>query len=244
MSGAVVSSSSGGYTGSGFADFVNRSGDYVEWTVNVAEGGEQRLDFRYANGSSSGRTMTVSVDGQVVQGAMLFPPTGSWSTWKTSTIFPKMEPGTHRVRLFATGQSGPNVDALTVTPPAPARRLEAEDAARRGAVVGRSHAGYTGSGYVDFVNATGNYVEWTVEVQTAGTYTLGFRHANGSSARPMAMAVDGTNRGRPDFIGTGSWSTWKVQEVSVQLSAGTHRIRLATIGNNGPNVDSMTIRRT
>jgi hypothetical protein len=54
--------------------------------------------------------------------------------------------GQHTVRLVASGQSGPNVDSLTVTPPASTPRLEVEDAALKGAVVGKSYPGYTGRG--------------------------------------------------------------------------------------------------
>ena len=35
LSGAVVASNQGGYTGTGFADYLNASNDYVEWTVNM-----------------------------------------------------------------------------------------------------------------------------------------------------------------------------------------------------------------
>src|SRR4051795_3901262 len=35
LSGAVVSTNQTGYTGSGFADFVHASGDFVEWKVNA-----------------------------------------------------------------------------------------------------------------------------------------------------------------------------------------------------------------
>jgi uncharacterized delta-60 repeat protein len=243
-SGAVVGRSYAGYTGSGYVDFVNNSGDYVEWTVNASASGQNRLDFRYANGSSSTRSMSVSVDGKVVQGAMLFAPTGSWSTWKTASVFPTLTGGRHTVRLLATGQSGPNVDALTVTPPAATTRYEAEDAARKGAVVGRSYAGYTGTGYVDVANASGDYVEWTVNVGKAGLYDLDFRYANGGSGRPMALTIDGAAQpgNRLAFIGTGSWSTWKIEGAAAQLTAGTHRIRVTAIGSSGPNIDSLTLR--
>ena len=40
--------------------------------------------------------------------------------------------------------------------------LQAEAAARSGAVVAAANAGFTGSGYVDFANPSGDWVEWTV----------------------------------------------------------------------------------
>ena len=41
--GAVVSSRYPGYTGTGFADYVHNSNDYVEWTVNPEFGGDRAL---------------------------------------------------------------------------------------------------------------------------------------------------------------------------------------------------------
>ena len=249
--GAVVSRDNAGFDGDGYADFVNRTGDYVEWTVEAAGPGQHRLDFRYANGSASDRTMSVSVNGTVVQGFMLFPPTGSWSTWRTSTIFPLLNGGTNTVLLFATGNSGPNVDSLTVTPevqpPPGPRTLQAETARLSGVGVGSSNAGYTGGGYADYGSSAGQFIEWTVDAAETRTYVLEFRYANGSSAsRPLALKIDGAappNIGTPlEFAPTGSWSTWRENGAAVRLTRGTHRIRLTATGQSGPNLDSLTIR--
>ena len=57
--------------------------------------------------------MGLSVDGAAIPNGVTFAPTGSWSTWEEVSATVELEAGTHRIRLAATGQSGPNVDALT-----------------------------------------------------------------------------------------------------------------------------------
>ena len=67
------------------------------------------------------------------------------------------------------------------SPPPPREKLyQAEDAAIVGAEVHRASAGYTGSGYVDYVHTSGDFIEWNIAADTGGTYRLGFRYALGS----------------------------------------------------------------
>lgn len=140
--------------------------------MNAAAAGTHTLSFRYVNGSSD-RPLELRVNGTVVKSPMSFPPTGSWQTWKTASIEVALPAGTNKVRLTTMGANGPNVDSLTVTPPAgtmptdppptdppptepPAGNLfEAESAARSGPAVDNSIKGYTGSGFVDYGSSSG-----------------------------------------------------------------------------------------
>nr|WP_245886955.1 DUF5110 domain-containing protein [Umezawaea tangerina] len=140
--------------------------------------------------------------------------------------------------------------AVTVEPsgtafPTPVDRTvhAAEDAAVGGAVIGSRHAGYTGNGYVDFAGATGDFVEWTVGVRTAGSRTLGFRYANGGTAdRPLAVSVDGTAIGTLAFPPTGSWTAWGTARLTAALPAGSGvRIRVTATGASGGNLDCLVI---
>jgi len=111
---------------------------------------------------------------------------------------------------------------------------QAEDAAISQGVVESNHAGYTGSGFVNYDNLVGSYVEWTVTAP-AGPADVTLRYANGTAAtRPMDITVNG----QPGavgitFPGTGAWTTWKTKTVRLQLVAGTNKIRArATFGNH------------
>jgi hypothetical protein len=120
---------------------------------------------------------------------------------------------------------------------------QAENAARSQGVVESNHAGYTGTGFVNYDNVTGSSVSFTVNVGTAGSASLAFRFANGTTvSRPMAVAVDGTTVATAQFAGTGAWTTWNTGTVNATLSAGSHTIKTtATTANGGPNLDSLTI---
>ncbi len=120
--------------------------------------------------------------------------------------------------------------------------LEAERAVLSGAVVATSQPGFTGTGYADYVNATGDYIEWTVNATAAGSFLLQFRYANGGTTnRPLQLKVNGTTVAASlNFTPTGSWSTWKVSAAAVALITGANKIRLTATGSNGPNVDNLS----
>lgn len=118
----------------------------------------------------------------------------------------------------------------------------AEDAVRSGVAIASQHAGYTGTGYVDYANAGGDYVEWTVSIATAGSYPIAVRYANGGTAdRPLDVAVNGTVVGRPAFPPTGDWKTWRTVTLTASLPAGTVRIRATSTGASGSNLDCLVI---
>jgi hypothetical protein len=127
-------------------------------------------------------------------------------------------------------------------PSAVGRTYEAEHATISGAGVSTAHGGYGGTGFVDYLHATGDSVEFTVEAPAAGTYDLGFRYANGgTSPRAMGLRVGAANAGSVSFAPTGSWTTWNTAGASVALAAGTNTIRLAATGRSGPNLDALTV---
>ncbi len=127
---------------------------------------------------------------------------------------------------------------------AAATRYEAETATISQGVVESNWPGFSGTGFVNYNNVAGSYVEWTVDTAQAGAVTLAFRHANGSTAnRPMDITVNGTLvRDELAFTPTGAWSTWQTVTTTATLAAGTNRIRAtATTANGGPNVDWLDV---
>ncbi|MCS7477783.1 TIM-barrel domain-containing protein [Umezawaea endophytica] len=152
---------------------------------------------------------------------------------------------TPRIPVVTGGGTAATVEPSGTAFPTPSDRTvhEAEDAALNGVVIGSRHAGYTGNGYVDYTNATGDHVEWTVTVRAAGTRALGFRYANGGTTdRPLTISVDGTVVGTLSFAPTGAWTTWATARLDAALPAGSAvRIRATATGSSGANLDSLTI---
>jgi unsaturated rhamnogalacturonyl hydrolase len=120
---------------------------------------------------------------------------------------------------------------------------EAESATISQATVATNHAGFTGTGFVDYDNVSGSYVEFTVPASAAGSVTLTWRYANGSTTdRPVAVTVNGSSAGTVSMPGTGAWTTWKTATTNATLASGTNKIRAtATTANGGANLDSLTV---
>ena len=344
LSGPQVTNIIDGYTGTGFADYINPTNDYVEWTVNAVSAGSYQLEFRYALGSGN-RPLQIKVNGQIVAAGLAFPSTGSWSSWGTTSTTAVLNAGLNTVRATAIGSSGANVDHLKAIPlvpdtsapspnpmtfvlaptavsstsismtattaadvsgveyffectaggghdsgwqdspaytdtglspgtqysysvkardksiglnetnwssslsattqPAPvAVTYEAENAVLNGAVVTNVITGYMGTGFVDYLKPSDDYVEWTVNVAAAGQYNLAFRYALSGIGvnRPLQISVNSqvVNAGLA-FPGTGNWTTWLTTETIVALNAGTNTIRATAIGSSGANVDNLTV---
>ena len=96
--------------------------------------------------------------------------------------------------------------------------------------------------YPPRTNATGDFIEWRPGGQS-GRRRLTFRYANGSASnRALQLSVNGdvvTNS--LAFTPTGSWSTWREVSVEVNFEDSDNLVRLATVGNNGPNIDVLKI---
>nr|WP_235457708.1 carbohydrate-binding protein [Streptomyces olivochromogenes] len=115
LSRGTVATNHTGFTGSGFVDYTNVAGSYVEFTVDAAASGQTALSFRYANGTTADRPMDISVNGSVVASGVSFPPTANWDTWATKTVNVTLNAGSDKVRATATAATGgPNLDRLTV----------------------------------------------------------------------------------------------------------------------------------
>ncbi|MFJ3904856.1 cellulase family glycosylhydrolase [Streptomyces sp. NPDC090025] len=122
VSQGVVESNHTGFTGTGFVNYDNVSGSYVQWNVNAAAAGSTKLTLRYANGTTVDRPMDISVNGTVVAAAKSFAGTGAWTTWASTTVTAALKAGANTVRATATtANGGPNVDSLAAdgatTPP-------------------------------------------------------------------------------------------------------------------------------
>ncbi|WP_326662190.1 PQQ-dependent sugar dehydrogenase [Streptomyces canus] len=111
----TVATNHTGYTGTGFIDYTNVKGSYVEFTVSAASAGSTAVTFRYANGTATDRPMDISVNGTVVASAVSFPATADWNTWATRTVDVPLTAGSGKIRATAaTAAGGPNLDRIGV----------------------------------------------------------------------------------------------------------------------------------
>ena len=183
-----------GYTGTGFVSFPlpTLSGQFIGWTYTAPIDGEYDLEFRYAL-ISGNRPLQLEVNGAVVNASLGFPASGAWTTWRTMTTTVTLVSGVNTIRVTSIGSRGANIDSLTINffIPEVSEIFEAEDAALDpGVNILTVHPGFTGTGFTDYTAATGQSIEWTVNVVDAGAYTLEFRYALAAGNRPLQIDVN------------------------------------------------------
>ena len=87
----------------------------------------------------------------------------------------------------------------------------------------------SGNGYCEGWNSPGQWLRYTVNVATAGTYSVGFRVANGTALTGCIdlMDIHGTNlTGSVKVAPTGGWQTWTTLYATATLPAGTDTLIL------------------
>ncbi|MBD0260653.1 MAG: T9SS type A sorting domain-containing protein, partial [Cytophagales bacterium] len=143
----------------------------------------------------------------------------------------------------AAPAEGALTNYLVAAVPAPKEAFfEAEKASLKGAVAATNHAGYAGTGFVDYLNPSGDAITWQVYAPLAGQYSLSFRYALQSGSRPMGLTVNAVaaNAAVP-FLATGAWNTWQLSTGSAPLKAGLNTVTLYATGASGPNLDYLLV---
>ena len=103
-----------------------------------------------------------------------------------------------------------------------------------------TNTGFVGEGYANVTNAVGSYVTYGVTAAEAGNYTLYINFANGgNSARGYSISVGETTLLADGSMGsTGSWTTWKMQTVEVELEKGYNVLKFESLSKDGmANID-------
>lgn len=116
--GTTVNTDHAGYTGTGFVDGFETSGDSATFEVSANAAGSHQLQFRYGNGAATAATRTVYVDGTSV-GTLTLPALASWDSWGTATLTTTLTAGKHTMKIsFDSGNTGGiNLDNMTVARP-------------------------------------------------------------------------------------------------------------------------------
>lgn len=246
----------------GYADFGSTNEDFITFSFELDpdQAGDSVLRVRYANGGNADRPLEVFVN-NVSVGVVSFPPPqdpslddadSRWAEWLTVDIDADLAAGLNTVRFQATDNTGPNIDQLAILQEEDATPgftlYEAEDAALGGAVVvpeSQDDRNASGDGFVDFAGAGDQTITWTVNVDEAGSYEIGFRYALAASKadRPLGLTINGNDLGQLNFVGQSNddETDWFFQDVLVNLEAGSNTIVLTAPNAVGPNIDLLRV---
>jgi lysophospholipase L1-like esterase len=84
---------------------------------------------------------------------------------------------------------------------------------------------------------TGDWLDYTVNVQSAGTYTVEFRVASINTSSQLQLRNGaGTALATVTVPNTGGWQTWTTVNANVSLTAGSQTLRVY-VSNGGFNVN-------
>ena len=215
---------------------------------------------------------TISSVALYLDGSSVRVESGAPYTWD-ETRDPQLlglSAGDHALKVVATdndGVTGEAVTTLTVLPvpppvPVPAR-IEAEDydAGEAGVAfydttAGNSFGEYrdddvdietcldVGGGYHIGAIASGEWLEYSVDVPVAGEYSMEFRYAAVGGGN-LFVKVDGVNRaGSVSLPSTGGWQNWASVNATADLPAGEQKLRIEIGAFAGFNLNWFEISPT
>lgn len=128
----------------------------------------------------------------------------------------------------------------------PSNQFEAENGTLHNLGLEATHSGFTGWGYIAGWNADGQWVDFKVNMSTAGTYNLTFRYAAGAGTASRYIYINGAGAvNNQSFANTGSWSSYSTVTVSHHLNAGMNTISViynSSLGSkNYLNLDNLVV---
>ena len=103
----------------------------------------------------------------------------------------------------------------------------------------------TGGGYDLGYTAASEWLEYTINVASAGTYSLKLRAAGGGGGGTLQVWSDAANKtGTLTIPNTGGWQTWTdVTKTAIPLSAGPQVLKLELL-SGGYNLNWIELTRT
>lgn len=151
---------------------------------------------------------------------------------------PDQQPNENTSGMTADEEHNATVGSFTVISDGETK-MEAESAKRfwptaknyKVVMANSTNAGaFSGDGYVmGFANNPGAYIEYPIKVQTAGTYTLQVRYANGhadKAALEYAIYVDDVQVDNHNYEATANWKTWDIYEIKIFSGRSSSRAAL------------------
>ena len=245
-------------------------GQWFHYTVNVATAGMYTVSFRVAAPNAVSGAFHISNSlGTDLTGPINIPATGSGQTWTTVTasiILPEGEqllvlnqdtggwsinyatfafagspyggtpaaiPGSVQAENYDLGGQGFGYSVNSVNGTANSSRPDGVDLETTSDVGGGYDLGWTSGG---------QWFHYTVNVATAGTYTVSFRVAAPNAVTDAFHISDasGTNlSGSVDIPMTGGWQSWTTVTATMTLPAGP-QVLIFHQDNGGWNINYMT----
>jgi len=232
------------------------AGEWLNYTTSVAAAGNYVVQLRVASPGGAVMHVGFNTASNVWK-TISIPPTGGWQNWTTVSLTVTLGAGVQQMTLLfdtggmnfqyasvtavaSTGAAGPFSGAPAPVP----GTIEAEnfDSGGEGVAYHDTTGGNTGGQYrntdVDVESSSeggydvgwieaGEWLNYTVAVANAGTYTVQVRVASPGGAAMHVGFNAASNVWVPVSIPpTGAWQSWTTVSVTVTLGAGVQQMTL------------------
>jgi Tol biopolymer transport system component len=238
--------------------FKTTPGEWLEYTVNVSATNTYSINARVGSGGPGG-TFHIEMDGVDVTGPMTVPDTGNWSAFQTvSKPGVTLTAGQHVMRLAidSGGYDAGSFSSINISGQSPYSgvpialpgTVPASDFDNGGELVAY-HDNTPGCGgdctyrntdvdlygQVNYQTSAGEWLEYTVDVSTAGTYTLAADVGSDFPGGTFHVEFDGVDVTGPMVIpNTGGWHVFQtITKTGISLTGGQKVMRVY-IDANGP----------
>lgn len=231
-------------TGGGYDVGWTKAGEWLDYAINLTEGGTYAMSFRLASGAA-GATFHVNIDGVNVTGAITVPSTGGYQSWQTVNVTGiPLTSGNHILRLNwdtnNTSGSCPNFNWFQLTntnpvasPTAPTNLVATSASSASvnlnwtntastatGIKIERSTEGTNYTALTTLPAGTTEYTDSTVSPVTTYYYTVVATNAAGDSPNSnVATATTLPSATAPTYLSSLDWASATVGYGAVQKDA-------------------------
>lgn len=112
----VAESVNAGFSGTGYANVDNQTGSSITIPVYTESAGLKTITITFANGTTSTRSFSISLNGEEIIPSQTFESTGAWTTWKQKEISLTLKQGVNEITFTSNAaDGGPNIDKLEIS---------------------------------------------------------------------------------------------------------------------------------
>ncbi|AHJ96926.1 carbohydrate-binding protein [Hymenobacter swuensis] len=200
------------------------TGDWLDYTVNVASAGTYAVGFRVAS-ANGGATLQLRNGNGAVLGSINVGNTGGWQSWQTISTTVTLPVGRQVLRLYASASTGCNVNWLNFTGATSSfsTTFQAESYSSMNGVQVESCSDAGGGQNVGYIDA-GDWLAYSnLTIPTTGSYLIEYRVASlGGGTVSSDLNAGSVQLGSTVIPATGGWQSWTTVSRTVTLNAGTY----------------------
>ncbi|QHV95041.1 carbohydrate-binding protein [Spirosoma endbachense] len=202
---------------------------WMDYSVNVPTAAVYTFRFRVANGYSDGAKFQLKLADGTLLTTVDVPRTGGAQNWQSIGATAHLPAGNQTLRIqIVKGSWNLNWFEAAASRPLPAR-IEAETfdvATDVRPEQTEDSGGGSDVGYID----DGDWMDYNVNVATAGLHTFQFRVANSyGNGQIEIRSESGSVLGSVDVPRTYGWQTWTTVSTTATLPAGSQVLRLYAV---------------